>query len=321
LQLVIHYRTFRNDDPPGLVKVWNEAFRGRGAVVLPTPSALEEYIFAKPYFDSRGMILALEDGVPIGFAHAGFGPNPERSALDTGNGVVCAIGVRPGYRGRGIGSELLNRCESYLAERGATTIYAGPMRPFNPFYLGLYGGSDSAGFLTSDPAADPFLRHHGYVPHESCLVFQCRCEGSLTISDPRFLAIRRRYELVAQPHRGVVSWWQECVLGPIDLLDVLLRDKTSQEVVASAAAWEMLGFCQRWGVPAVGLIDLSVREDLRRQGLAKFVLAHLLRHVHEQFFSLVELQTTQRNEAVIGLCSRLGFEQVDQGHAYRKVKV
>ena len=83
----------------------------------------------------------------------------------------------------------------------------------------------------------------------------------------------------------------------------------------------MLGFCQRWGVPAVGLLDLSVREDLRRQGLAKFVLVHLLRHVQEQFFSLVEVQANERNEAVIGMCRRLGFEQVDQGRAYRKVKV
>src|SRR5262249_31796600 len=135
---VIHYRTFQNIDPPGLVRVWNEAFTGRGAVILPTPSALEEYVFAKPYFDRAGLIVALDDREYVGFVHAGFGPNADESALSTAVGVVCALGVRPSHRPRGVGTELLRRAEAYLTGRGATSIYAGPMRPLNPFYLGLY---------------------------------------------------------------------------------------------------------------------------------------------------------------------------------------
>lgn len=315
---VIHYRTLRNDDPPGLARVWNEAFTARGAVALPTALALEEYVFAKSYFDPAGVVIALEDGVAVGFAHAGFGPNPGESGLSTADGVVCAVGVRPAFRGRGVGSELLRRSEGYLSGRGATTIYAGPMRPFNPFYLGLYGGSESAGFLASDATADPFLLHQGYLRQDASLVFQRRLEGPINVADPRFLAIRRRFELVAQPRRGAGTWWRESVLGPIELLDVLLRDKTSNEVLARAAAWEMLGFCQRWGAPAVGIIDLEVSEGVRRQGLAKFVLVHLMRHVQEQFFALVEVQANERNEPVIRLFRGLGFEQVDTGRSYRK---
>jgi ribosomal protein S18 acetylase RimI-like enzyme len=315
---VIYYRTFQNDDPPGLVRVWNEAFTGRGSVTLPTASALEEYVFAKPYFDPAGLVIALEDGEHVGFAHAGFGPNAGESSLSMSNGVVCAVGVRPGFRGRGIGAELLRRSEAYLAGRGATTIYAGPMRPFNPFYLGLYGGSESAGFLASDAVAEPFLARHGYLRHDTALVFQRRLEGAINVNDPRFLTVRRRFELVAQPRRGTGTWWQECTLGPIEVLDVLLRDKVSGTVAARAAAWEMLGFCQRWGAPAVGIMDLDVSPALRRQGLAKFVLVHLLRHVQEQFFSLVEVQANERNEPAVRLYRGLGFEQVDTGHTYRK---
>jgi ribosomal protein S18 acetylase RimI-like enzyme len=315
---VIHYRTFRNDDPPGLVKVWNEAFVGRGAVPLPAASALEEYVFAKPYFDRAGLTIALEDGEPVGFAHAGFGPTPDESALSTAVGVVCALGVRPMYRRRGVGTELLRRCEAYLAGRGAATIHAGPMPPNNPFYLGLYGGSESAGFLASDADAEPFLLRHGYLRHDTSRVLHRRLEGPVNVADPRFLGIRRRFELVAQPRRGAESWWHEAVLGPIELLDVLLRDKASGEVAARAAAWEMLGFCQRWGAPAVGIIDLAVSEGLRRQGLARFVLVHLLRHVQEQFFSLVEVQANERNAAALALYRGLGFEEVDRGHVYCK---
>jgi ribosomal protein S18 acetylase RimI-like enzyme len=315
---VIHYRTFQNTDPPHLMKVWNEVFTGRGSVPLPTPSALEEYVFAKPYFDRAGLTIALDDGEYVGFTHAGFGPTSDESALSTAVGVVCALAVRPSHRRRGIGTELLRRGEAYLAGRGTGTLYAGPMPPNNPFYLGLYGGSESAGFLASDADAEPFLLRHGYLRHESCRVLHRRLERPVNVSDPRFVAIRRRYELVAQPRKGAATWWQESVLGPIELLDVLLRDKTTGVVAARAAAWEMLGFCQRWGAPAVGIIDLYVREESRRQGLARFVLVHLLRHVQEQFFSLVEVQTNEQNAGALALYRGLGFEEVDQGHSYRK---
>jgi ribosomal protein S18 acetylase RimI-like enzyme len=315
---VIDYRTFRNDDPPGLVRVWNETFAERGAVYLPTASALEEYVFAKPYFDRAGLFVAMEDGTPVGFAHGGFGPNADGSALSTATGVVCAVGVRPSHRRRGVGSELLRRCEAYLGGRGATALQAGPMPPNNPFYLGLYGGSESAGFLASDAAAEPFLLRHGYARHAACLVFHRRLEGAINAADARFLAIRRRFELLAQPRKGAATWWQECVLGPIELYDVLLRDRATGEVAARAAAWEMLGFCRQDGAPAFGIIDLAVREGLRRQGLAKFLLVHLLRYVQEQCFALVEVQADERNEAAAGLYRGLGFEQVDTGRAYRK---
>ncbi len=316
---MIHYRPFRNDDPPGLVQVWNEAFPGRGAVPLPTPSALEEYVFAKPYFDPAGLIVAEEGGQTLGFAHAGFGPTADQSTLATSTGVICALGVRPAYRRRGIARELLRLAETYLAGRGATTILAGPAWPHNPFYFGLYGGSESTGFLASDADAEPFLVRHGYVCHAARRVLQRRLEEPMNVADARFLVIRRRFELIAQPHRGAGTWWRECVLGPIDLLDVLLRDKSSGEVVARAAAWEMLGFCQRWNAPSVGIIDLEVRENLRRQGLARFVLVHLLRHVQEQFFALVEVQMSDRNEAALRLYDGLGFKPVDIGRVYRKV--
>src|SRR6266849_10019618 len=134
--LVIQYRHFRNDDPPGLAAVWNEALSGRGEVRLRHSSPLENYVFSKPYFDPAGLVVAVNDKIPIGFAHAGFGPNDGQSAVSKDNGVICVIAVRPSFRRRGVGSELLTRCESYLSACGAKALFAGPMPPFHPFYLG-----------------------------------------------------------------------------------------------------------------------------------------------------------------------------------------
>ncbi len=316
---VIHYRTFRNDDPPALARVWNEALTGRGAVGLPTPSALEEFVFAKPYFDPAGLVVALDEGTAVGFAHAGFGPDEREAAVSTQTGVVCVVAVRPAHQRRGVGTELLRRCEAYLTGRGATTVFAGPMRPLNPFYLGLYGGSESAGFLASDVAAEPFLTKRGYALYDTCVVFHRALNTSVNVVDGRFGLIRRRYDLVAGPRRGVGTWWHECVHGPLELLDVRLTEKVGGQFAAQASAWEMLGYTQRWQTPAVGLVDLEVREDLRRQGLAKFLLNALLRHSQEQFFACVEVQTMRRNEAAVNLYRGLGFAQIDLGHVYRKI--
>ena len=105
VRLVIQYRSFRNGDPPALAQIWNEAFTGRGAVKLAHSSPLEFHVYAKPYFDPAGLILAVDEGVPVGFAHAGFGPSATQSTVGTEAGVICAIGLRPAHRRRGIGTE------------------------------------------------------------------------------------------------------------------------------------------------------------------------------------------------------------------------
>jgi ribosomal protein S18 acetylase RimI-like enzyme len=315
---VVQFRTFRNDDPPGLVDVWNETFTGRGAVVLRHSSPLERHAFSKPYFDPAGLIVAVDGTTPAGFAHAGFGANSTESGLSHASGVTSIIGVRPLYQRRGIGSELLARCEAYLRSRGARTLYAGGMRPLNPFYLGLYGGSELPGFLDSDKAAAAFLEHHGYRPADTCLVFQRRLDRPIAFADPRYATIRRRYNVRVLPRAGVASWWQECVLGPIEPLEFRLEETVTGRPAARAEVWEMEGFSWRWGLPAVGLVDFAVPEALRGQGLGKFLLANILHYLQDQYFGLVEAQTMERNQAAVRLYEGLGFERVDFGRTYRR---
>src|SRR5437868_1256600 len=81
--------------------------------------------------------------------------------------------------------------------RGAKTFYAGPHWPYNPFYLGLYGGCDSPGFLSSDPKAEPFLLRHQYKICLKTLVMQRRLDQPVRIIDPRFAPHRQRFQVRA----------------------------------------------------------------------------------------------------------------------------
>src|SRR5204863_203097 len=116
-------------------------------------------------------------------------------------GVVCMLGVRPAHRKHGIGSELLARCEAYLRQNAAETLAAGEQGCRGPFYLGLYGGSEGAGFLTSDAAAEPFLIRRGYQVERRVFVWQRDLTKPLKLADPRFAGHRQHYELhLSSPH-------------------------------------------------------------------------------------------------------------------------
>lgn len=315
---MIEYRSFRNTDPPALVDLWNDCFTGRGAAYLRGNALLEHFVFAKPYFDPQGLIQAVAGTQTVGFVLAGLGPRPDRAALDPRAGVICLLAVAPAHRRQGIGTELLRRGEAYLRQRGAVELCAGPMAPLNPFTFGIYGGSESAGFLDSDPLARPFFEHHGYCASRTALVMQRPLDLPLNVVDARFSDLRQRYDLYAGPMRSP-SWYHECVLGPaVELHEYRLQERKNNSLAARLTLWEMETFSQRWNEHAVGMADFEVAPELRRQGVGKFFLLQVLRHLHEQFFTLLEVHIADTDEPAGNLLRQFGFRQVDRGSSFKR---
>jgi ribosomal protein S18 acetylase RimI-like enzyme len=309
---VIHYRSFRNPDSPVLIALWCACLTGRRLVPIQSATLLEFFTLAKPYFDPAGLILAFDDHQPIGFVHAGFAADAARTALDTSVGVVCTLGVVPARRRQGVGSELLRRAEEYLRGRGARLLLAGPQAPTNPFTFALYGGADSPGFLAGDTLARPFFEKHGYQVDRSVGVFQRGLARIQVPPDPRFTALRQKYDIVATAYQDA-GWWRECVLGPIDAYDYRLQEKGSEVAVARCILWDMETFQTLWGQSCVGMIDVEVEPGVRRQGLARYLLAQVMRHLRDQPFQLFEAHVPLDNAAALGLVQGLGMQQVETG--------
>jgi ribosomal protein S18 acetylase RimI-like enzyme len=292
----------------------------RGTAFLQGVMPFEAYVLAKRYFDREGLILAEENGSVLGCIHAGFGPDASGQGLDTTKGVICMIMVLPQHRRRAIGHELLLRAEDYLRQRGARTILAGCRKPLDPFYWGLYGGSEMSGFLRSDSHADPFLLSHGYMIQETILIFQRSLEAPPAITDPRFARIKRKYEAYVKPSPIVPRVCEEARHGPLEGLQFQLQDMATGKPVAQAKMWDMDLYAWRWHQAAAGLYDIEVQPTLRRQGLSKYLFAHMLRYLHDQFYTLVEAHALASNPAAVQLLQSLGFKQVDEGRVYRKVE-
>jgi len=315
---VIEIRPFLNDDPPALVDIWRSQGHQRGLVQPMSVTMLEQMVLAKPYFDRHGLLVAVEDERPVGFAHAGFGPSENASEISTRIGTTCLLMVHPREDADQIRGKLLARCEEYLKERGTQMLYGGASRPFDAFYLGLYGGSAINGVLKSDTHLHELYRRQGYEKVEETIIFHGELAGFRPIVDRRQIQYRRSMliELARDPRAE--SWWNACTLGGFDQVKFQLRRRDDHADLASATFWDMDAFSVCWGIRASGMVMLRTNEEARGQGLASYLMGEAMKQLCNQGIALIETQASTRNASAIRLLERLGFKEVDRAMVYRK---
>lgn len=316
---MIQYRQFQNSDPPQIARLWQECQLGRGAASAVRSDAFETLNFAQPYFDPQGLILAEDDGKVVGMVHAGFGTNDTETGLMLESGVICAVLVHPDYRRQGIGTELVARAEDYMTERGATNIFAGPAEPLDPFYFGMYGGSQPSGFLLSDGNADPFFTALGYQPFERHAVFQRDISQPNDPTNMRIVAIRRKMQLAIAHKRDEISWWWITRFGRLDSVRFQLVPKDRGEAVAEVTVLGLDLYLEKWQERAIGLTDLKVGDDQRRHGYGQALLVEVCRRMREEMVTLVEAHASETNAGAMAVLQSAGFERVDTGVIYLKV--
>jgi ribosomal protein S18 acetylase RimI-like enzyme len=315
---MLTYRTFRNSDPPALAALWRSRAGQPGLVQPVSPDVLEQLVFAKLYFDRDGLLLAWDDGQPVGFAHAGFGPSAQQNWICTDAGVTCVVLVRPGCAEAEVAGGLLDRCEEYLRGRGARVLFGGGLDPLNPFYVGLYGGSELPGVLDSDAVARQAFAACGYREIERTTMLRRELGGFESLMDRRQMQVRRQMIVEVTNDAPTRSWWEACTVGEFDLtrFDVVPRDGGSPIATATFRSMEFGGTTS--GGRAAGLIDLSVDESYRRRGLAVFLLSEAFRQFLRQGIMHVEIQARQSNAVACEMFRKLGFQEVEQGGVWRK---
>jgi GNAT superfamily N-acetyltransferase len=209
-----------------------------------------------------------------------------------------------------------------LRQRGATVLYGGGADPFASFYLGLYGGSESGGVPDSDPSAQELFRAAAYVEAARWIVLRRELATLRPIIDRTQIQIRRRAVVDARMDPSYASWWQAATLGAFDRTAYEFRWRDRQfdpgQPEASLTCWEMDPLSAHLGVRAVGLVDLFVQPQSRRQGLATFLLGEALRQLHQQGVAMAEARANRQDFAAIDLFRKLGFVEVDQAVLFAK---
>jgi ribosomal protein S18 acetylase RimI-like enzyme len=302
-----------------LVDLWRNR-EGRTGVAQPIcTDLLEQLVFAKLYFEHRGLFLAFDGGMPVGFAHAGFGPNENRSWLSTELGVICLVAVHPDCaQANEVAGELLDRCEGYLRDSGAQVLCGGSASPWTPFYFGLYGGSESPGILDSDSLVQQLFKARGYEPVQQTLLLRRDLNGFESLIDRQQMQIRRQMIVEVINDAPTRSWWEASILGEFDLTRFDLVPRTGGPAIASAVFRSMEPSVTNAMGRATGLIHFHVDEGYRGRGVANFLLSEAFRQFIRQGIQQVDAQISQNEEAALAVMRKLGFQLVEEGCVYRK---
>ena len=313
----MNYRHFLNSDPPGLAQVWRKQ-SSRSTATYVTPQVLEDFVFSKPYFDNQGLIVAEDQGSIVGFAHAGFGPNEERTDIATDVGTTCLTLVMPEVEFAPITHELIQRSEAYLQTRGAGLLYAGSVYPLNPFYLGFYGGSELPGVVASD--RDMVAAYHaaGYEEIDQCVILTCDLTEFRSPIDRKSVRNKRLYTVRRRAPGPPVDWWEACTRPPTEMTVFEIASVDDGQPVGSVTFWLIEPLSTSRQTPIAGLTRLEIDKSLRGQGLATFLNAEALHVLRDAGIRSVEVQTMQANQQAITLYKKLGFREVDQGIILRK---
>ncbi len=311
------YRCFRNDDPPRIADVWRAADLGPSAMQPMTSTLLEACVFSKPYFEREGLIVALDGERMVGFAHAGFAANADRSGIDTSIGTTMLVVTVPNDAEAATAAGLLARTEDYLRRRGAAALRGGGSAAVGGFYLGLYGGAGLPGILDSSAGMQDVFRRAGYAEAERVAVLRRPLAGFRPPVNRLQMAIRRATTLrvIDEPARR--SWWEAATTTGIALRRYELRN-AAEELLGSGTFWDMQPIASAWGVTAAGLLHVDIEGARRRQGLASYLVAEALHDLAQEGVTLVEAQVVETNAPALNLFDKLGFTIADRGTLFSR---
>ncbi|WP_435017617.1 GNAT family N-acetyltransferase [Tundrisphaera sp. TA3] len=314
------FRTFRNGDPPALAELWNRSLPGRGVVRPLTPHEFDTLIIGRLDFRREGLIVAEgQGGRIVGFVHAGFGPiSPEGPGhgLDFQLGTIAMLVVDAGQGGE-LASALFRAGEDYLRNAGAQVFYAGAQHPLDPFYRGVYGGSEFSGILDVDAAFRGAAAAAGYEAVATTARFEADLAGA-EVRDPKAVLFRRQARVDVEEEAMPSGWWEALGIGPVEITRFRLLSRLDNREMARASTWDMAAFGRPDGRSRVGLFGVEVPADLRRKGYGRHLVAEILRHHRGRWGEIVAVQTDATNLPALGLYQGLGFVPTGTSTLFRR---
>jgi len=267
-------------------------------------------VLLDPNFDPNGLIVAVDErtDAPVGFVYAvragrGIGPDPDGGWITIG----C---VRPDVRQQGIGTELLRRAESFLADKGAQWVNfsAYPLAYFVP-------GLDVEAY----PEAAQLFQRSGFERLYTAAAMSIDLGRYETPQDVRELRATREAEghtftaaaaddlpeAISFAAQGLAPDWGEAVRdavlqhGRIDRVVIVRAPEGRMVGMATYGAYR--GLRERFG-------PYGVDESCRGTGLGKVLLHDTLTRMRAEGAQSAWFLWTGENSPAGHLYLKSGFE-------------
>lgn len=323
MSLVFHQ--FQDDSLPALAELWNaSAARCHGFHPL-SPEDFRRHYREFPNFSPGRLLLAYaggEGGDPVGMVHydvVDMRPYYPRA------GVVSAIMVRPGARGRGLGRALLNEALARLEKSGETLIDALGAWPYSSFYVGLIDGSERAGVDCADPVALGLFAKAGFRRGRESLIMRAPMApaagagagaargAALEEGLPPRLAGTRA---VCRSRDGETTWLDVC-FRRWRAYDHALVDEEGREL-AQAIYARMDGYSEHCGRELYSVYGVNTPERWRRRGFAARNLRLMQARLAAQGGQEMEVHVYADNLPAVRLYESVGFKPIGRAVIMRR---
>ncbi|MCL2305742.1 MAG: GNAT family N-acetyltransferase [Planctomycetaceae bacterium] len=323
---MLSIRPFRNSDPPKLLEVWQQFFSKESQKAVPISSpVLSENVLGMPFFDNHGLFLAFDNDLPVGFAHASFGPNQSKSDLDPETGVIHLVMTVPAYPDQmELNRRLLEHCEKYLKNNGAKVIFGGSARSSVSFYTGLYGGCEPIGVYESDKPLIAAYQEFGYQTLYNTLRFTNDLRHFQVPFTPKSVVWRKKLIVNYYDTPPTENWFQACTtirsnwfnatatLGPHGEKRAEVHIRTTQQLDLPSVDGR---------IPSTAaLVHLQVADGFLRQGIGTFLLGEVIRRLTiECHPSRIETIVMKEEEHLVQFFHKLGWQEGEQGRVFLKI--
>lgn len=311
-------RPFQNTDVAGIVSVWNSLLQIPNVACPLSASEFEILVLSKPYFEAEDLLVGVDQdsGAILGFAHCGFGPeNPEKfcQKLDRSMGTIAMLCCQPDTE---LENALIQSAVLHLRQKGSKVIYAGGRYPLNPFYWGIYGGSEYSGFLADHPGIHQALTRNHFQESARNVLF----EYNLAKNEPRHVKnaiLKRESRLRILEEENPQCLWTTLAVELFHPLVVELFDRHEKERLGSATLWPMSIYGREQDKSLIGMIDVWIDQTQRRRGFGRLLITETVKCAMELSYDKLCVQTDASNLPAINLYQALGFTATDSTVFYR----
>ena len=315
---MLTYHPFRNTDPPVITGLWRSRAGQPGLLPTVSNDLFEQLVFAKLYFDYDGLIIARDDGRPVGFAHAGFGPNAAMNGILTDAGVICPVLVRPDCAEAEVAAGCSNSASNICVAAGPKSFTAADCGPSTRSTWDSTAAASCREFWRATRSPGRSSRRTATQEAERTLIMHCDLSRFETVFDRRQMEIRRRMIVQVSADPPSRTWWEASTWGEFDMTRFALMPRGVSYARGLRRVPQHGTDRQHRLRAAQGLMELHVDQAFRRRGLAVFLLTEAFRQFLRDGIAVVETQALQSDAAALGLFAKLRLKQVAQGSLWRK---
>jgi ribosomal protein S18 acetylase RimI-like enzyme len=246
--------------------------------------------------------------------HAGFA----KKGSDRDKGIIHVLVVRQEMRRKGIGSQLLNYCESFLST--ASTVTIGAMGE-DIFYshsesslLPLWGSSEGIGLEAKDYETRRFLERRGYrqLDNTVSMVADLSAISEPVADTSNVVPVSSRW-IMANPDVPLEDPANDFLRPPAPCESLVYLQKGA--VVGTIVTYSMSELEQG----RAAIIDFWVHQPYRGKGIGNILLDATLNHLSKKGFNKVELVTDPlKNSVAYAMYKKRGFRIVTEWCSYQK---